>query len=69
MRFREWDELPDFMQNETVRKYYNSLKRKRFSLILKRFFDVILSVILLGVLLPMFLLVSVWIKTDSPGPV
>lgn len=69
MKFREWDEIPEFMRNEKVRKYYNSLKRKRFSLVLKRFFDVVLSVLLLLLLLPVFLLVSVWIKTDSSGPV
>lgn len=69
MQFREWDELPEFMRNEKVRKYYNSLKRKRFSLMLKRFFDAILSLFLLVLLSPVFLFVSVWIKMDSPGPV
>lgn len=69
MQFREWDELPEFMRNKEVRKYYNSLKRKRFSLMLKRFFDAILSLFLLVLLSPVFLFVSVWIKMDSPGPV
>ena len=69
MQFREWDELPEFMRNKEVRKYYNSLKRKRFSLMLKRFFDAILSLFLLILLSPVFLFVSVWIKMDSPGPV
>lgn len=68
MQFREWNEIPEFMRNEKVRKYYSRLKKKRFSLLLKRFFDVALSVILLIVLFPIFLLVSVWIKIDSPGP-
>lgn len=69
MRFKEWEELPEFMRNKEVRKYYNGLRRKRFSLVLKRFFDVILSMTLLILLFPVFLLVSVWIKTDSAGPV
>ncbi|MDJ0926093.1 MAG: sugar transferase [Gammaproteobacteria bacterium] len=35
----------------------------------KRLFDVVLSAIGIIVLAPLFLLASVWIKLDSPGPV
>lgn len=35
----------------------------------KRFFDLLLSVIALAVLWPVFLILVVWIKLDSPGPV
>ena len=36
---------------------------------IKRFFDVALSLAALVALLPFFLLLAVWIKLDSPGPV
>lgn len=36
---------------------------------IKRFFDILLSLSALIVLMPFFLLLAVWIKLDSPGPV
>ena len=69
MLLRKWDELPEFMKNNEVKEYYNILNKKRFSLILKRFFDIIASLILLIILSPVFLTVSIWIKLDSKGPV
>jgi undecaprenyl-phosphate galactose phosphotransferase/putative colanic acid biosynthesis UDP-glucose lipid carrier transferase len=41
----------------------------RFNLASKRVMDVIMSIIALLILLPLFLLVSVAIKLDSPGPI
>lgn len=32
---KKWDELPDFMQNEMVRPYYEILKKKKLSLCIK----------------------------------
>ncbi len=69
MQFREWDEIPEFMKNEDVKKYYEILRKKRFSLKVKRFFDVTASFVLILFLSPVFLILSVWIKTDSKGPV
>ena len=69
MQFREWDDIPEFMKNEDVKKYYEILKKKRFSLKVKRFFDVTASFVLILLLSPVFLILSVWIKTDSKGPV
>ena len=69
MQFREWDEIPEFMKNEDVKKYYEILRKKRFSLKVKRFFDVTASFVLILLLSPVFLILSVWIKTDSKGPV
>ncbi len=69
MQFREWDEIPEFMKNEDVKKYYEILRKKRFSLKVKRFFDVTASFVLILLLSPVFLMLSVWIKTDSKGPV
>lgn len=69
MQFREWDDIPEFMKNEDVKKYYEILRKKRFSLKVKRFFDVTASFVLILFLSPVFLILSVWIKTDSKGPV
>ncbi len=69
MRFREWDDIPEFMRNEEVRKYYNILQKRRFSLLLKRFFDIVLSIFMMILLIPVFIVISVWIKSDSDGPV
>lgn len=69
MRLLAWDELPDAMKNEAVRPYYDSLRRKRFQLVMKRCFDIVASAILLVLLSPMFLVLAIVIKLDSPGPV
>ena len=69
MRLRKWENLPPEMQTEEVRKYYDILKKKRVSLFFKRFFDICVSLVLLIVLSPIFLVLSIAIKTDSKGPV
>lgn len=65
----KWDELPSFMRTEEVRPYYDILKRRQVSLLVKRTFDFVMSSLLLLLLSPAFLILSVWIKLDSPGPV
>ena len=48
----------------------NSLTlRKRIYLIIKRFFDILLSLIGLVILLPIFIIIAIIIKLDSKGPV
>lgn len=69
MILKEWDDLPDFMKNDTVRLYYNSLSKKGCSLLLKRSFDIVMSVVMLITLSPIFVILSVIIKVDSAGPV
>lgn len=64
-----WDELPQCMQNEQVQLYYEYLKTKRCSLFFKRTFDVLMSVVLLILLLPIFIVLAICIKLDSKGPV
>lgn len=66
---RKWEQLPDFMKNDAVRKYYDILERKRLSLVLKRFFDIVIAVILLILLAIPMLIIAIMIKLDSPGPV
>ena len=69
MILRKWDNLPDSIRTEEVRPYYDILKRHTFGLILKRCFDVIMSLLLLIILSPVFQVLAVWIKADSQGPV
>lgn len=65
----KWDRLPKEMQTEEVKKYYDVLRKKGFSLLLKRCFDIFASFIMLLILLPIFLILAIAIKLDSPGPV
>lgn len=66
---KKWDELPDFMQNEMVRPYYEILKKKKLSLCIKRLFDLIGGVILLVILAIPMLIIAIMIKIDSEGPI
>ncbi len=69
MEFRDWDDIPEFMRNDSVKKYYEILRRKQFSLKVKRSFDIVASLVLIILLSPVFLFLTVWIKFDSQGPV
>ncbi len=64
-----WNELPEYMQNEEVKKYYDILKKRSGALFLKRVFDIIVSLILTIFLLPFLLIIALIIKMDSPGKV
>lgn len=69
MKIVEWDQLPQEMQTEEVRKYYDILKKKKASLFFKRAFDLVMSVIALIILSPVYLVLAIAIKIDSSGPV
>ena len=69
MILKKWEELPAELQTEAVRPYYDALKQKQGSLILKRIFDVAVSAVMLLLLSPVFLILAIAIKLDSPGPV
>jgi len=69
MMLRKWEKLPSEMQTAEVRKYYDILKKKQCSLFFKRVFDIIISAFLLVFLSPVFLILAIVIKADSPGPV
>lgn len=66
---KKYDELPKFMKNKEVKKYYDILKKKRFHLILKRLFDIFASLFLLILISPVLLILAIAIKIDSKGPV
>lgn len=69
MLLKNWDELPSEMKVDDVKKYYDILKRKKLSLFFKRLFDILVSFTMLIFLSPIFLLLAIAIKIDSPGPV
>ena len=69
MKLKKWDELPPEMRTNEVKRYYDILKKRGFSLFLKRTFDVFASLLMLLLLSPMFLILAVAIKADSKGPV
>lgn len=69
MILKKWEDLPQELQREEVRPYYEVLAQKRGSLLCKRIFDVVVSAVMLVLLSPLFLLLAIAIKIDSPGPV
>ena len=69
MIWKSWQELPNDMRCEAVRSYYDILVSKHRDLMIKSVFDRLMAAILLIVLSPIFLLLAVWIKLDSEGPV
>ena len=69
MLLKKWEDIPEFMKNDEVKRYYDILKNKTISLILKRLFDIIMSLILIIILSPVLLILSIMIKLDSEGPV
>lgn len=66
---RRFERLPFDMQNEDVKRYYQILSKRRFSLFLKRVFDIFVSLGMLLLIWPVFLILAILIKLDSEGPV
>ena len=66
---KRWEQLPQELQNDSVRPYYEALSRKRGQLLLKRVFDILLSLVLLVLLSPVMLILALAIRLDSPGEV
>lgn len=66
---KKWEELPKFMRNESVKKYYDVLKHKRLQLALKRVFDIVVSLVMLVILAPVMLVLAILIKIDSKGSI
>lgn len=66
---RSWENLPENMKNDSVKEYYDILKKRKGSLFLKRLFDVTVSGIMLLFLWPVFAVIALAIKLDSKGPV
>ena len=69
MMMKKWESLPPEMQIDEVREYYEILRKKQLSLFFKRAFDIVVSLLMLIVLSPAFLVLAIAIKLDSKGPV
>ena len=65
----KWDNLPEEMQNDAVAGYYKILKKKKAGLVIKRVFDLTVSLAMLVILSPALAVLAVLIKLDSKGPV
>ena len=66
---KKWEDLPPDMRVEAVKPYWEILNKKREQLLIKRIFDFLIALILLILLFIPMLILAVWIKIDSPGPV
>ena len=66
---KKWEEIPKYMRTEAVRPYYESLSRKKFSLWIKRVFDVTVASVMLVLLSPVLLVLAFLIAKDSKGGV
>lgn len=69
MILKKYEDLPENMKNNEVKEYYEILKHKKFSLIIKRIFDFFAALILLIILSPIMLVLALLIKLESKGPV
>ena len=66
---KNFDTLPPEFKTDAVRAYYEMLDKRRVSLVVKRIFDVTVSLLAFIVLLPFYLIISILIKLDSPGKI
>lgn len=66
---RPWEKLPEDMQTDAVRPYYDVLKKKRVSLFFKRLFDIVAALVLLTILSPVMAVLAIAIACDSKGGV
>lgn len=66
---KKFEDLPEEMQIPEIKVYYDVLSKKKVSLFFKRFFDIVVSLLLLILLSPIILILAIAIKIDSPGPV
>ena len=57
------------MKNQSVKEYYDILNRRKISIVLKRVFDIVLSVILIVLLSWLMLIIAAAIAADSRGGV
>ncbi len=68
MMLKPLDQLPDYMRTEAVRPYYDVLKKRQGSLLLKRIFDFLVALILLLIIWPILIVIAIAVRLDSPGP-
>ena len=69
MILKKWSDIPEDLKNNKTKMYYDILEKKKTSLIIKKIFDLLLSLILLIILFPVLIVLSIIIKSDSRGPI
>ena len=69
MFLRQWDDLPEFMQTDEVRPYYEVLKKKKLSIFFKRAVDLVGGLALLVLLAIPMAVIALIIKLDSEGSI
>lgn len=68
MRLKAWDDLPEYMKDELIRPYYDTLSKRKLSIAIKRLFDIAFSLVLLIILSPVMLIIAIAIRLDTEGP-
>ncbi|HEM5490831.1 TPA: sugar transferase [Streptococcus suis] len=58
-----------FKKNEATSKYFQKIESRRSELFIKFFMDKLLALILLLLLSPVIIILAIWIKLDSKGPI
>ena len=66
---KRFDKLPAAFQSDEVRPYYDILSKKTASRVVKRVFDIFVSLVMLVLLLIPILVIAVIVKATSPGRV
>ncbi len=69
MLLLKWKKIPDYMKNEQVKEYYEIIRKKKISLLVKRIVDILFSLVLIIITLPFMFIIALIIKIDSKGPV
>lgn len=64
---KSWNKLSDYIRNDSVRPYYDILKRKWFYRFIKRAFDIFASFFLIILLFVPSLIIGIIIVCDSKG--
>lgn len=66
---RPFNELPQEFKNDSVKKYYDILAKRKNSLYFKRIFDILVSLVILVILILPLLIIALLVKLTSRGPV
>ena len=69
MLLTQWEKLPTELKTEETKAYYDYLKSRIISLMIKRLFDIVISLGLMVLLSPVFLIIAFCIKLDSKGTI
>ncbi|MBR5506642.1 MAG: sugar transferase [Clostridia bacterium] len=69
MLLEEKYKLSEELRTDEITPYYEHLQNRKVSLFVKRAFDLVVSLIILTIFLPVLLIIAIAIKLDSPGTV